>query len=341
MAVTTANGVLALGAEPNGHRKNYARITEVLGMPNLIRVQTDSFNWFLEEGLKELFAEISPITDFTGRNLELQFLDYTIGTPKYDEMECRERDMTFAAPLRVRTSLLAKESGEIKEQEIFMGDFPMMTGTGTFVINGAERVVVSQLVRSPGVYFTLETDPTTGRELCYAKLIPSRGAWLEFETSNKDVLSVKVDRKRKIPVTTLLRAIGYTSDQIVEEFADIDVGERRYIQETLERDSTKTMEEALLEFYRRLRPGDPPTVDNARNLLNSLFFNFRRYDLGKVGRYKLNKRLDLDDVPMTQRVLTNKDLIKIIATMVKLNQNQGHADDIDHLGNRRFAPLAS
>jgi DNA-directed RNA polymerase subunit beta len=335
MAVTAANQALVVGGEPNGHRKNFARISEVLAMPNLIRVQTDSFRWFLEEGLKELFAEISPITDFTGRNLELQFLDYTIGTPKYDEMECRERDMTFAAPLRVKTSLLAKESGEIKEQEIFMGDFPMMTETGTFVINGAERVVVSQLVRSPGVYFTLETDPTTGRELCYAKLIPNRGAWLEFETSNKDVMSVKVDRKRKIPVTTLLRAIGFASDdQILDLFTDIDVGERRYVQETLQRDPSKTPEEALLEFYRRLRPGDPPTVDNARNLLNSLFFNFRRYDLGKVGRYKLNKRLEVD-IPITQRVLTNEDLVSIVGTMVKLNQGQGHPDDIDHLGNRR------
>jgi DNA-directed RNA polymerase subunit beta len=335
MAVTTANQALALGAEPNGHRKNYARISDVLAIPNLIRVQTDSFRWFLEEGLKELFAEISPITDFTGRNLELQFLDYTIGTPKYDELECRERDMTFAAPLRVKTSLLAKESGEIKEQEIFMGDFPMMTDTGTFVINGAERVVVSQLVRSPGVYFTIEDDPTTGRELCYAKLIPNRGAWLEFETSNKDVLSVKVDRKRKIPVTTMLRAIGYnTDDKILQLFDEIDVGDRRYIQETLQRDPSKTQDEALLEFYRRLRPGDPPTVDNARNLLNSLFFNFRRYDLGKVGRYKLNKRLEVD-IPITQRVLTNEDLIQIIATMIKLNLGQGHPDDIDHLGNRR------
>jgi DNA-directed RNA polymerase subunit beta len=335
MAVATANQAVALGAEPNGHRKNFARISEVLPMPNLIRVQTDSFRWFLEEGLKELFAEVSPITDFTGKNLELQFLDYAIGTPKYDEIECRERDMTFAAPLRVRTSLLAKESGEIKEQEIFMGDFPMMTENGTFVINGAERVVVSQLVRSPGVYFTLEEDPTTGRDLCYAKLIPNRGAWLEFETSNKDILSVKVDRKRKIPVTTLLRAVGYPKDdQILDLFEEVDVGERRYIQETLARDPSKSQDEALLEFYRRLRPGDPPTVDNARNLLNSLFFNFRRYDLGKVGRYKLNRRLDLA-VPITQRVLTNVDLIQIIATMIKLNLGQGHDDDIDHLGNRR------
>jgi DNA-directed RNA polymerase subunit beta len=335
MAVTTANQALALSVEPNGHRTNYARISEVLAMPNLIRVQTDSFRWFLEEGLKELFAEISPITDFTGRNLELQFLDYSIGQPKYDEMECRERDMTFAAPLRVRTSLLAKESGEIKEQEIFMGDFPMMTETGTFVINGAERVVVSQLVRSPGVYFTLEEDPTTGRDLCYAKLIPNRGAWLEFETSNKDVISVKVDRKRKIPVTTLLRAIGMgNEDKILDLFDEVDTGDRQYIRETLQRDPSKSQEEALLEFYRRLRPGDPPTVDNARNLLNSLFFNFRRYDLGKVGRYKLNKRLELE-VPITMRVLTNDDLVQIIATMVKLNNGQGHADDIDHLGNRR------
>ncbi|HLH72999.1 MAG TPA: DNA-directed RNA polymerase subunit beta, partial [Chloroflexota bacterium] len=335
MAVSTANQALATGVAPNGHRKNYARINDVLSIPNLIRVQTDSFRWFLEEGLKELFAEITPITDFTGKNLELQLLDYNFGTPKYDEIECRERDMTFAAPLRVRTRLIAKETGEIKEQEIFMGDFPMMTETGTFVINGAERVVVSQLVRSPGVYFTLEEDPTTGRELCFAKLIPNRGAWLEFETSNKDVLSVKVDRKRKIPITTLLRAIGFSSDdEIVSLFSEVDNGDHRYIEETLAKDPSKAQDEALLEFYRRLRPGDPPTVDNARNLLNSLFFNFRRYDLGKVGRYKLNRRLEID-VPITQRVLTNEDLVQIIAMMIKLNNGQGRPDDIDHLGNRR------
>ena len=335
MAIAAVNQALAHGVEPNGNRKNYARIDEVLAMPNLIRVQIDSFRWFLEEGLKELFAEITPITDFTGKNLELQLLDYTFGSPKYDEFECRERDMTFSAPLRVKTRLIAKETGEIKEQEIFMGDFPMMTETGTFVINGAERVVVSQLVRSPGVYFTLEEDPTTGRELCYAKLIPNRGAWLEFETSNKDILSVKVDRKRKIPVTTLLRAIGYESDdEILSLFVDVDTGDRRYIHETLQRDPSKNQNEALLEFYRRLRPGDPPTIDNARNLLNSLFFNFRRYDLGKVGRYKLNKRLEID-IPITQRVLTNDDLVQIISTMIKLNIGHGRPDDIDHLGNRR------
>ena len=335
MAVSTVPQAQPRGLLASSNRKSYARIVEVLPIPNLIRVQIDSFNWFLEEGLRELFAEISPISDFTGRNLELQLLDYTIGEPKYSEDECRERDMTFAAPLRVKTRLIAKETGEVKEQEIFMGDFPMMTETGTFVINGAERVVVSQLVRSPGVYFTLEEDATTGRQLCYAKLIPNRGAWLEFETSNKDVLSVKVDRKRKIPVTTLLRAVGYgTDEELLELFKDVDTGDRSYIRETIAKDPSKTTQEALLEFYRRLRPGDPPTVENARNLINSLFFNFRRYDLGKVGRYKLDKRLGLD-IPSTQRVLTKEDLVQIITTMIKINNGQGRPDDIDHLGNRR------
>jgi DNA-directed RNA polymerase subunit beta len=316
-------------------RRSFARISEVLPIPNLIDVQVRSFGWFLEEGLKELFAEISPITDFTGKNLELHFLDYAFGPPKYSEAECRERDMTYAVPLRVRTRLVAKETGEIKEQEIFMGDFPKMTDIGTFIINGAERVVVSQLVRSPGVYFTLEADPTTGRRLCYAKLIPNRGAWLEFETSNKDVMSVKVDRKRKIPVTTLLRAIGYATDeQLLGLFAGVDTGEHRFVTETVAKDPAKGTEDALLEFYRRLRPGDPPTVDNARNLINALFFNFRRYDLGKVGRYKVNRRLGLE-VPETQRILTKEDLVKIVETMVKLNNGQGTPDDIDHLGNRR------
>src|SRR5438128_7906169 len=203
--------IAAVPQTPNGGlaelRQSFARISEVLPIPNLIDIQTRSFQWFMDEGLKELFAEISPITDFTGKNLELHFLDYSFGPPKYTEWECRERDMTYSVPLRVRTRLVAKETGEIKEQEIFMGDFPKMTDIGTFIINGAERVVVSQLVRSPGVYFTLESDPTTGRPLCYGKLIPNRGAWLEFETSNRDVMSVKVDRKRKIPITTLLRAI--------------------------------------------------------------------------------------------------------------------------------------
>jgi DNA-directed RNA polymerase subunit beta len=236
-------------------------------------------------------------------------------------------------------------AGEIKEQEIFMGDFPMMTPTGTFVINGAERVVVSQLVRSPGVYFELPTDPASGRRLATGKLIPSRGAWLEFETSNRDVLFTKVDRKRKIPITTLLRAVAAvspgsrlgraTNDELLALFADVDTDpQHRYVQATIERDPTHNADEALLEFYRRLRPGDPPNAENARTLLNSLFFNFRRYDLGRVGRYKLNKRLRLQ-VPISERILTAEDLIEIVREMIRLNNGFGKADDIDHLGNRR------
>ncbi|TAK36211.1 MAG: DNA-directed RNA polymerase subunit beta [Chloroflexota bacterium] len=318
------------------NRKSYARIADVLRIPSLIDVQRRSFRWFLDEGLRELFAEISPIQDFTGQRLELRFLDYAFGEPKYSDIECRERDMTFAVPLRVRVQLLIKETGEIKEQDIFMGDFPKMTANGTFVINGAERVVVSQLVRSPGSYFTLVEDPTTGRELCYAKLIPNRGAWLEFETSNKDVISVKVDRKRKIPVTTLLRAVGVgTDEELMALFEEVESGsERSYIRATIDRDPTKKVDEGLIEFYKRLRPGDPPTLDNARSLVSSLFFNFRRYDLGKVGRHKLNKRLGMT-VPMTQRVLTKEDLVEIVRQIIRINRGEDHPDDIDHLGNRR------
>jgi DNA-directed RNA polymerase subunit beta len=239
-----------------------------------------------------------------------------------------------------------ENAGEIKEQDIFMGDFPLMTDNGTFIINGAERVVVSQLVRSPGVYFTTEEDPTSGRELCMGKLIPSRGAWLEFETSSRDVMSVKVDRKRKIPVTTLLRALPRvvpeftavakgTDAEILALFEGVDEGsDHRFVQSTLDKDPAGNSEEALLEFYRRLRPGDPPNADNARSLLNSLFFNFRRYDLGKVGRYKVNKRLGLQ-TDITMRILTPDDLVEIVREMVRINHGKGTADDIDHLGNRR------
>jgi DNA-directed RNA polymerase subunit beta len=341
---------------PQRERYDFARFPEVQPIPNLITIQRESFRWFLEEGLKELFAEISPINDFTGKNMELELAvpgpngepGYTFGEPKLSEEECRDRDATYAAPLRVRMRLTIKSgeaAGEIKEQEIFMGDFPMMTPTGTFVINGAERVVVSQLVRSPGVYFELPTDPTSGRRLATGKLIPSRGAWLEFETSNRDVLFTKVDRKRKIPITTLLRAVAAvspgsrlgraTNDELLALFADVDTDpQHRYVQATIERDPTHNADEALLEFYRRLRPGDPPNAENARTLLNSLFFNFRRYDLGRVGRYKLNKRLRLQ-VPISERILTAEDLIEIVREMIRLNNGFGKADDIDHLGNRR------
>jgi DNA-directed RNA polymerase subunit beta len=298
---------------PRPERRTFGRFEAPLDMPNLIQIQLTPFEWFKREGLRELLDEISPIGDFTNKIMELRFRDYEFGEPRYNVIECRERDITYAVPLRVKVELLLKETGEIKESEIFMGDFPMMTDNGTFVINGAERVVVSQLVRSPGVYFTPVKDPSTGRNLFTAKLIPNRGAWLEFETHNRDVLSVKVDRKRKIPVTILLRAIGYGSDdELMELFSDVDTNpEHRYLQSTLDREPTKTRDEALIELYRRLRPGDPPTPDNARNLLETLLFNPRRYDLAKVGRYKLNKSLE-HDPPIAERVLTKEDLVRIV-----------------------------
>src|ERR671926_1631453 len=338
-------------------RKSFARFAEAAPVPDLIQIQRDSFAWFRMEGLRELFDEISPIGDFTGRTMELELAvpgpdgeaGYEFGDPKLSEDECRLRDQTYAAPLRVRMRLRIKSGdaeGELKEQTIFMGDFPLMTENGTFIINGAERVVVSQLVRSPGVYFTVEEDPTSGRDLCMGKLIPSRGAWLEFETSSRDVMSVKVDRKRKIPVTTLLRALPRvvpeftavargTNEEILALFEGVDEGsDRHFVQATLDKDPAANAEEALLEFYRRLRPGDPPNADNARSLLNSLFFNFRRYDLGKVGRYKLDKRLGLQ-TDITVRILTPDDLVEIVREMVRINHGKGSADDIDHLGNRR------
>ena len=332
------------GVIPYPARRSFGKIPAVLEVPHLVQIQLDSFRWFLEEGMKELLAEISPITDFTGKSMELSFLDFEFGEARYTEGECRERDMTYSVPLRVKTRLLIKETGEIKDSEIFMGDFPMMTRDGTFIINGAERVVVSQLVRSPGIYFTATEDPSTGRHLFAAKLIPNRGAWLEFETSNRDILSVKVDRKRRMPVTILLRALGYgTDEQLLDLFKEIDTNEQhRYIAATLDKepmkgttDEKKGRDEALLELYKRIRPGDPPTRENAENLLKNLFFYARRYDLAKVGRYKLNKRLR-EDASNDTRVLTHEDIIKIVSTMITLNNGEGEPDDIDHLGNRRI-----
>ncbi len=332
-------------------RVSFARIPDIRPMPGLIQIQLDSFEWFKKEGLHELFTEISPIEDFTGKNLSLEFIvpPEPFGKPKYSEDECRDRDATYAAPLNVKARLVNKETGEIIEKDIFMGDFPLMTKEGTFIINGAERVVVSQLVRSPGVYFTADEDATTGRKLFAAKLIPGRGAWLEFETSNKNLLTVKIDRKRKLPVTTLLRAIAslakdqyhaeeldLSSDQgILNAFRDVDNNATvRYIQATLERDPVKKEDEALLELYKKLRPGDPATIDNARSLVKNLFFNGRRYDLGSVGRYKLNRKLDLS-TPQSYRTLTQDDLVNIVRRLIQLNNGHGRKDDIDHLGNRR------
>mgnify|MGYP003758900091 FL=1 len=269
-------------------RMSYSRIDEVLDIPNLIEVQKNSYRWFLEEGIKQVFEDISPITDYT-ENLVLEFVDYRLEkSPKYTVEECKERDINYSAPLKVRVRLINKETGEVKEQEVFMGDFPLMTEQGTFIINGAERVVVSQLVRSPGVYYSEETDKSA-KKLYSATIIPNRGAWLEYETDSNEVLYVRVDRTRKLPLTVLLRALGYGTNAQIEEL----LGEDPRLSATLDKDNTNSEEEGLLEIYKRLRPGEPPTVESAKQLIYSLFFEPKRYDLARVGRYKINKKLAL------------------------------------------------
>ena len=364
---------------PLADARSYARISQVLDIPNLIQSQIDSFEWFKMEGLTEVYKEISPIKDYTGTKYELsfvrkreegeeeEFVEYYFRDPKYSPEECKEKEITYSKPLYVKTKLLMKETGEIKEQEIFMGELPMMTSNGTFIVNGAERVVVSQLVRSPGAYFVLEKDVASDRALCSAKLIPSRGAWLEFETSSKNVLSVKVDRKRKVSATTFLRAIGIATDEeLLALFSDVDNHDAHsFIKSTLDRDpvqdekdvhfreddlkalwswlrpddeynraKVRKIASAQVEFYRRLRPGEPPSLENARTLVKDLFFEPRRYDLGKVGRYKLNSRFGLDQ-SLNTRTLTINDLISMFRTMIKVNNQEDATDDIDHLGNRR------
>ena len=315
--------------------KAFNSISNNVDVPSLVQVQVNSFQWLKTDGLKDLLQEISPIEDFSGGRFDLKFLSHEIRKPKNTERECRTREITFSAPLYVTVQLVIKETGEVKEQTLFFGDLPMMTQNGTFVINGAERVVVSQLVRSPGAYFTTKTDPATGRELCSAKLIPYRGAWVELETSNKDLLSVKVDRKRKAPISTLLRALGWaTDDEIRQLVSDVDDDPvHSYMEATLAKDTAaSTVDEALLEFYRRLRPGEPPSVENASELINNLFFNERKYDLGRVGRYKLNRRLSIDE---KTRTLTKNDIVELIRRMITINNGRASNDDIDHLGNRR------
>ena len=320
-------------------RKSYAKLPQILDVPNLIQVQLDSFRRFQEEGLKQLLEEVSPIEDFTGNRLQLRFISYEFRKPHNTESECRQRDLTYSAPIYVKAQLLVKETGEIKEQDLFFSDIPLMTARGTFITSGAERVVVSQLVRSPGVYFTIEEDATSGRELCYAKLIPTRGAWLEFETSNRDVISVKINGKRKIPMTTLLRAIGYSSDdQLIKLFPKEDSSlEHQFISSTMEHEpliKDETM--ALIDIYKKLRPGDPVNIENAKKLINNLFFNTLHYNLGGVGRYKLNKRLGLEGkIKEDERTLTNDDIVEITRHIIMANNGADTPDDIDHLGNRR------
>ena len=370
---------MGFSASQNGHAtslpelKTYSRIEQVLDVPNLIQSQLQSYDWLKTTGLQEVYKEISPIADYTTKKYELHFQDHYFRDPKYSPQECKEREITFSQPLYVKTRLVMKDTGEIKEQEIFMGDIPMMSDNGTFIINGAERVVVSQLVRSPGIYFVYERNAASNRNLCFAKLIPSRGAWLEFETSAKDVLSVKVDRKRKVSATTFLRALGIASDEeILDLFADVDTDEvHQYIRSTLDRDpvaETKDMNfkdddlrdlwdwlypeeegvekvefnsalakrvaNAQIEFYRRLRPGEPPSLENSRNLIRNLFFAPRRYDLGRVGRHKLNQRLNQTENAGLMTLAVD-DVVAVIRTMIRVNQGDGRPDDIDHLGNRR------
>ncbi len=305
-----------------------------LELPSLVDHQNKSFQWFVDEGLGELLAEISPIDDYTGAKLSLTFKDYHFEDPKTTENEARENNVSYEAPLKATVELVNKVTGEIKEQEIYLGDYPWMTSRGTFVINGAERVVVSQLIRSAGVFFTADQHGT--HALYGAKVIPGRGAWLEFETAASGALFVKIDRKRKIAVTTLLRALGVTESAMRDAFKNVDSGKLSYLDATLEKDPTKGQNDALIEVYRRLRPGDLATVDNAKSLLENMFYNFKRFDLSRVGRYKLNKRLDLN-VPNTSenRVMRLDDLQAIIAEIMRLNNTQEPADDIDSLANRR------
>jgi len=283
------------------------------------------------------------IRDLTGSRLELSFVGYEFRKPRHSEPECRQRGLTYSVPLYVRAKLLIKGTGEIPETDIFFGDIPLMTDEGTFIISGAERVVVSQLLRSPGVYFTVEEDATSGRELCRAKLVPGRGAWLEFDTSNRNVVSAKIDGKRKIPITTLLRAIGYSSDEeLLSLFSNEDSSsEHQFIRSTMEREPlVKSESEALIDIYRKLRPNDPPNIENARKLVKNLFFNSLHYDLGRVGRYKLNKRLDLEGkVSEDERALTKEDIVEIVRHIIMINNGSDAADDIDHLGNRRVRTI--
>ncbi|RVX45035.1 DNA-directed RNA polymerase subunit beta [Nonomuraea polychroma] len=344
-------------AVPAGPRRvSFARIQEPLEVPDLLALQTESFDWLLgnekwkarveaarqagrkdvptQSGLEEIFEEISPIEDFSG-TMSLSFRDHRFEPPKYSVDECKDKDMTFSAPMFVTAEFINNTTGEIKSQTVFMGDFPLMTPKGTFIINGTERVVVSQLVRSPGVYFERNVDKTSDKDLYGCKVIPSRGAWLEFEIDKRDSVGVRIDRKRKQAVTVLLKALGWTSDQILERF-----GQYESMRATLEKDHTAGQDDALLDIYRKLRPGEPPTKESAQTLLENLYFNPKRYDLAKVGRYKINKKLGVD-AEITQGTLTEDDIVAIVEYLVRLHAGEESAglplevDDIDHFGNRR------
>src|SRR3989344_5830801 len=314
-------------------RRRFSARDEVVDLPNLIEIQTKSYAWFFEKGLEELFQEISPIKDFTGKNLELHFGQYFLDKPKYSELLAKERNATFEAPLYVQVKLVNKPKNKTKTQDVYLGDFPLMTNRGTFVINGVERVVVSQLIKSPGVFFSAIY--SRGRNYYGGKVIPNRGAWLEFDTDSNGVIGVKIDRKRRIPVTALLRVFGLSIDEdILEAFRDVDTNpDFKYIQNTLDKDPSKNADEGFKEVYKRIRPGDLATVDNARSLIEAMFFNFDRYDLSEVGRYKFSQRLHIPE--SADRILRKEDLLQVIREIVRLNNSQEPPDDIDHLANRR------
>ena len=317
--------------------KNFGSISETNFIaPDLVHIQKESYDWLLNDGIKELFEEISPIDDSSGERFEVRFIDHEIREPIRSEEDCRKEEVTYSAPLYVTVELKILSTQEVKQQVLFMGDIPKMTKYGTFIINGAERVIVSQLVRSPGAYFQSNSDPASGRKLCDAKIIPYRGAWIEIETSNRNLITVKIDRKRKSPITTFLRCLGIESDQeILDTFKDIDNTDFQFIKTTLEKDSAvKTRDQALVEFYKRIRPGEPPNINNANNLVNDLFFNPRKYDLGRVGRYKLNKKLG-SETPLSEKIITNEDIVAVLKHLIGINNEVVNADDIDHLGNRR------
>ena len=325
---------MAKAATISNGRVFYTNTDDTLDLPNLVDHQNRSFQNFVDEGLGELLAEISPIDDYTGGKLSLSFKDYRFGEPKISEAAARENNVSYDAPLMANVELVNKVTGEVKEQEIYLGDYPWMTTRGTFVINGAERVVVSQLIRSAGVFFTSDQHGTSN--LYGAKVIPGRGAWLEFETAANGAVYVKIDRKRKIPVTTLLRALGVTEARMRDRMKNVDTGTKSHLDATLEKDPTRGQNDALIEVYRRLRPGDLATVDNARSLIENMFYNYKRFDFSRVGRYKINKRLDLDVTnTMENRVMRLEDIEAIIAEIIRLNNSQEPADDIDSLANRR------
>lgn len=326
-----------LSNKKKNDRQYFSKAPFLVPELNLIQIQLDSYHWFLQTGIKEVLEEISPVEDFTGKNWTLELGSFHFGNPKYTSEEATQKGVTYDAPLKIEATLINKQTGQRYKQDVFLGDIPQMTDKGTFIINGVERVIINQLVRSPGVFFQATDDPITGKRLYSAEIRPYRGSWLEFSVTRGGVLTAKIDRRRKFAATTLLRALGFSDNEaIVEQFKDVDNGEEKLIDATLAKDPTSNTDEALLEIFRKMRPGDPVVLDNAKALLDGMFFNARRYNLIKVGRYKINKRLNLD-IPNTPEnwILTKEDVIATLKYLIKLSQGEGKLDDIDHLANRR------